>query len=258
MKNYNKKTSSILATLFFFTIFSSCISYSNVPLTECNHPSGWCKEIRDLANISWKYAQLSKNVYNKPFQYDVTKHFDKIKDYENRDLSFFATLYREKSTGQFIFIYRGTDSLKDFQTGNNPFNQKQNKYALEIYDQSRDSLRFTNCIVAGHSLGGGIATHISLNRNNVKSFSFNGSPVFRNKLKIINDRYSIVENGEVLKIARIFGREADQLYTSIGCSTGNAINQHDMQSLATCITQIAAATNTEATESLLQNGIIAK
>lgn len=258
MKNFNQKTSSILATLLVFATLSSCNSIIKDPLTECNHPSGWCKEIRDLANISWKYAQLSKNVYNKPFQYDVTNYFDRIKDYENTDLSFFATLYKEKSTGQYIFVYRGTDSIIDFPRGNNPFKQDQNKYALEIYDQAKDSLHFNNCIVAGHSLGGGIATHISLNRKNVKSFSFNGSPVFRNKLKIENDRYSIVEHGEVLKLARILGREADQLYTSIGCSKGNSIDQHDMQSLATCLTQIAATTDTEATESLMHNGIIAK
>lgn len=254
---YNKHSiQSILIVVLLSISFTSCISYTNIPLTECEHASGWCKEIREVANKSWKYSQLSKNVYNKPFQFNLDKYFEKIEDFENKNLHFFASLYREKSTGLFVFIFRGTDSGQDFYTGNNPFRQKQNKFALEVYDSIKKRFGFDSCVVAGHSLGGGIAIHLSLNRENITAFSFNGSPVFRNKKKIENERYSIVENGEVLKLARILGREADQLYTSINCSNGNPIKQHDMKSLAICLTQIAASDNKEATESLLLNGVI--
>jgi hypothetical protein len=255
--NCNKHSiQNILIILLLLLSFSSCISYVKIPLTDCEHASGWCKEIRDVANKSWKYSQLSKNVYNKPFQFNLDKYFEKIEDFENKNIGFFATLYKEKSTGQFVLIFRGTDSGKDFNNGNNPIRQKQNKFALETYDIIKKRFGFDSCVVAGHSLGGGIAIHLSLNRENCTAFSFNGSPVFRNKNKIVNERYSIVENGEVLKLARILGREADQLYTSINCSNGNPIKQHDMKSLAICLTQIAASDNKEATESLLLNGII--
>ncbi|MGX7668880.1 Mbeg1-like protein [Flavobacterium pedocola] len=247
----------IIALLTIISInFQSCISYTKVPLSDCDHTSGWCKEIRDIAVKSWKYAQLSKNVYNKTFQFKTDKYFEKIENFENESINFFAVLYKEKQENQYVLVFRGTDSFNDFKTGNNPFKQEQNKYALKIYDLIKRRYNFQNCIVAGHSLGGGIAIHVSLNRENITAFTFNGSPVFKNKNNISNERYSIVENGEVLKIARILGREADQLYTSIDCSSGNTIKQHDMKNLAICLTQIAAVENKEATESLILNGII--
>lgn len=242
-----------IVLLSFFMILYSCGSRKT--LTECDHPSGWCKEIREISDKSWKYAQLSKNVYNKPFQFNVDKYFEKVEDFENKEIDFFATLYKDKITGKYIFVFRGTDSFKDFSTGNNPFRQKQNKYGMEIFDQCRNKYHITDCVVTGHSLGGGIATHISLNREHATAYTFNRSPVFRNKLKIKNDRYTIVENGEILKAARLFGREPNQLYTSIGCTKGNPIKQHDMQALAECLTKIAAFEDNEAKESLLLNHI---
>ena len=224
-------------------------------MTGCNHPSGWCNEIRNIANKSWKYGQLCKNVYNKPFSFQVSDYFEKIQDFENKSIDFFATLYKDKSSNEFVLVFRGTDSFEDFKTGNNPFKQSQNKYALEIYDEIKKQYGFNKCIVTGHSLGGAIAINISLNRQNVTVFSFNSSPVFKNINNISNDRYSIVENGEILKLLRIFGREATQLYTSIGCSNGDPIKQHDMKSLAICLTQIASIESIEAKNSLIKNGI---
>src|SRR5688572_2009995 len=90
-----------------FVILCSC--GSRRPLTECDHPSGWCKEIREISDKSWKYAQLSKNVYNKPFQFNLEKYFEKIEDFENKEIDFFATLYKDKLTGKYIFVFRGTD-----------------------------------------------------------------------------------------------------------------------------------------------------
>ncbi|GAB0157777.1 hypothetical protein CHRYSEOSP005_30600 [Chryseobacterium sp. Alg-005] len=246
---------SLKSVLLLSFLIALCNCSSRRALTECDHPSGWCKEIRDISDKSWKYAQLSKNVYNKSFQFNLDKYFEKVEDFENKEMDFFATLYKDKLTGMHVFVFRGTDSFKDFSTGNNPVNQKQNKYGLEIFDQCRSKYNFNECIVTGHSLGGGIATHISLNRVNATAFTFNRSPVFRNKMKIKNSRYTIVENGEILKAARLFGKEPNQLYTSIGCTKGNPVKQHDMQALAECLTRIAAFEDNEAKESLILNHI---
>ena len=244
-----------LLLLFLVIIFTSCIFSKKILLTECNHPSGWCKEIREISQKSWKYAQLSKNVYNKEIQFNVTPYFDKIGDYERPEISFFASVYLNKKSKEYVVVFRGTDSFKDFSTGNNPFKSRQNNYALELFDKLKDSLKFQKCTVTGHSLGGGISMHLSLNRENVVAYSFNGSPVFKNRMKIENERYSIVENGEVLKMTRIFGREATQLYTSINCNPGNPIAQHDMQKFAVCLTKIASFSDDEAKSSLILNKI---
>lgn len=238
-----------LFSLWILLCLSSCISYQKIPLTDC-----WCKEIRVLAAHSWKYAQLSKNVYNKSFMYRVDD-FHELNSYEDTSLSFFAILYENIRTKELVLVFRGTDSPKDFPTGNNPFYQKQNTYALTIFDEIVKTYQPKDITVAGHSLGGGLAINISLNRENVKAYSFNGSPVFKNKLNYKNTRYSIVEYGEVLKLPRVFGREATQEYTSIGCSIGNSVKQHDMKSLADCLTRIAASEDTEALKSLSTNNI---
>jgi hypothetical protein len=244
-----KKLLLLVISIF---LFSGCNSYK-IKLTGCDHPSGWANEIRGISSKSWKYAQLSKNEYNKDFKYDVSKYFDLIKTFPNKVIDFYAELYKDKSNGDFVLVFRGTDSFKDFRTGNFPFKQMQNEYARKIYDKILTKYGSQNYIVTGHSLGGGIAIDISLNRKNVTAYSFNGSPVFRNINNFKNDRYSIVENGEILKIVRLLGREANQLYTSIGCSKGDPITQHDMKSLATCLTQIGGIQDIEARESLKTN-----
>lgn len=248
-----KNLKFIIFLIPFFVIFSNCIPQKK--MTNCSYPD-WCKEIRDISCKSWKYAQLSKNVYNKSFQFNLNKYFEKVEDFEDEKIDFFATLYKDKITGKYIFVFRGTDSFVDMYTGNNPFRQKQNKKGMEIYKESKAKYHFNECIVSGHSLGGGIATHISLNEENVTAYTFNRSPVFRNKLKKKNDRYTIVENGEILKIARLLGKEPNQLYVSIGCSKGNPISQHDMRKLAECLTKIASNEDKEAKESLELNKII--
>ncbi len=243
----------VIFVLFAFQLVS-CHT-RKIALTECDHPSGWCKEIRVLAAHSWKYAQLCKNVYNKAFTYQISDYFEEIQQYENREIGFYAALFRDKSSGEYTLAFRGTDEPKDFRKGNNPFNLKQQAYALKIYDEIIQKYNPTKMCVAGHSLGGALATHVSLNREKVKSYSFNGSPVFKNDLDFENLRYSIVETGEILKIVRMMGRKATQEYTSIGCSKGGPIKQHDMQRLATCLTRIATAEDPEALKSLAKNNI---
>lgn len=224
-------------------------------LTGCDHYSKWCNEIRAMAVQSWKYSQLSKNVYDQEYQFDISKLYKKNESFEKETIGFNAELFQDLNNGEYVLVFRGTDSTIDYRRGNNPFKQQQNEYALEVFDKVRKRYGGEKFTVAGHSLGGGIAIHISLNRVNVIAYSFNGSPVFNNRGNFKNERYSIVENGEVLKLFRSPAREATQLYTSLGCSRGNPVNQHGMKNLAICLTQIAAIESEEAKNSLNLNEI---
>lgn len=242
------------ALLVFLVVLAGCGS-TKEKLTGCDHYSGWCNEIRELAAQSWKYGQLSKNVYEQEFQFDLSSFYERIADFEKEEIDFYSSLYRDRASEEYILVFRGTDSPLDWKTGNNPYKQQQNLYALEIFDEIKERYGLEEMTVVGHSLGGGIAIHISLNRKGATAYSFNGSPVFRNQGNEENKRYSIVENGEILKLLRIPGREATQLYTSIGCSGGNPLSQHDMESLAVCLTQIAAIESDDAKRSLDGNNI---
>jgi len=222
------------------SLFVSCSSYKKIKLTDCQHSSGYCKEIRDEAFKSWKYAMLSNNVYGKKM-YNVSQLFTFLEKHEDTILNYYSELYKDNNTGEYVLVFRGTDSITDFQTGNNPINQEQNKHALNIYDDVKNRYSIDSIIATGHSLGGGISTNLSLNREKIKTYIFNASPVFnRNGNRIDNDRHSIAENGEILKITRLFGREADQIYTSINCSKGNPVKQHGILPLTNCLIKIAS------------------
>ena len=111
--------------------------------------------------------------------------------------------------------------------------------------------------VTGHSLSGGIATHVSLRRDGADAYVFNTSPRFsRNGPVPPNRRLSIVEFGEALKVPRIFGPEPRQTYISLNCTPGfNFFKGHKIRRLAECLTRIAAWGDMEARESLRRNRI---
>ncbi len=242
--------------IFLYLLVAGCTGITQIELTGKDHYSGWSHQVRELAIHSWGYAQLSQNVYNKNFRFDVEVDFKKIEYFQHESLDFYASLFKDERSGDYILVFRGTDSFKDFRTGNNPFVQKQNELALKIFDGIRKKYQSNNIIVAGHSLGGGIAIHVSLNREGATAYSFNGSPVFKREQGAMdNKRYSIVEYGEVLKGVRAAAKEATQLYTSIGCVKGAPIKQHSMKALAICLTQIAAIEDVYADASLLRNNI---
>lgn len=223
------------------------------PLTECDHPSGWCKEIRELAVHAWPYAQLSYVVYRKPQNLYLAQTFREVSVHENAAIGFYAVLFEDNRDKSLIFVIRGTEDITDWTAGN--LSQDQNTFGLEAFRSIASANPGRRMVVAGHSLGGGVAMHISLNTTVASAYSFNGSPNFRKYgEEPTTKRHSIVENGEILKLGRIFGREATQTYTSIGCSKGNPIYQHAQLLLAACLTQIAAVSDSSAEESLQANG----
>ncbi len=226
-------------------------------LTGCDHYSGWSDQVRELANHSWVYAQLSQNVYHGEYTYELGDRFQLVSEYPDHELDFYASLFHDLRDGEYVLVFRGTDTPEDWVTGNNPMSPRQAEHALRLYDSARNDLGLDPMAVAGHSLGGGLAIHVSLNRPVIAAYSFNGSPVFRQLGEPVeNERYSIAEYGEILKIGRIFGREATQQYTSIDCTEDRLWwGQHGMQLLATCLTQIAAIAESEAMASLVRNGI---
>lgn len=236
------KTMRVRLYLAILIGLTGCTTSSQVTLTGCDHSSGWCDQIRSLAKHSALPAKLAYNVYKEADQFDVSEHYHLVRDFEERRLSFFASLYKENNKDNYVLAFRGTDSLADFRSGNNPIFQRQNGYALAIFDQVLSSYSPREMTVVGHSLGGGIAIHISLNRTNVKAYSFNGSPVFHSDgVPFKNSRYSIVEYGDVLKVGRLFGREAEQLYTSVGCTKEkNPFSQHAIKLLANCLVKMAS------------------
>ena len=229
-------------------------------LTECQHPSGWCKEIRNTAEESYIYAQMASNTYNDGSNFKLPKEYINTENKDNNGIGFAYSIYERRIKGELktiVISFRGTEGadFKDWWYGNAW--KMQNDDGLDLFDGIRETTPSKVKIVAiGHSLGGAIALEVSLKRENVDAYVFNTSPRFSaDGYNIKNKRVSIVENGEFLKSIRAPFREATQTYTSIGCSKGGPISQHEQAKLATCLTQIAAHQSDDAKQSLVLNDI---
>jgi Serine aminopeptidase, S33 len=249
----------ILAVLLL--ALPGCTYWRQVPLTNRNHPSGWSDQIRFAAVEAYEYAQMSNNAYASGHRYDLGPQFSNPENQPNDDLGFAYSVFERRVAGrpqEVIIAYRGTElpSARDWVPGN--ILGLQNARGLAVFERIRNSTpRSIPVTVTGHSLGGGIATHVSLRHPNVRTYIFNSSPRFWKKRDIPdNRRLSIVEYGEALKVGRLLGREAPQTYVSINCRRGfHPFEHHRIRGLGDCLTAIAAWEDPGARASLARNSI---
>jgi hypothetical protein len=244
------------------------------------HPSGWDKYVRVTAFETYTYAQMATNAYltpqcvlgtapnsceadyKKKAKFYLGSKIVALEAQDNDDIGFAYAVFARREAGrtrEIIIAYRGTENFADWWHGNLLFTQ--NHRGLELYRKWKkkaeamgDNVKVS---VTGHSLGGAIATYVSLVEKGANCYVFNASPRFRREATPVpdNHRVSVVEYGEVNKALRVFGRSPTQTYLSIGCSRGNAIKQHSMRALAECLTAAAAWEHPQARSSLVRNGI---
>lgn len=233
-----------------------------VAMTGCDHPSGWSQQIREMAVNVFPYAQLAVNAYADADPFSMGPEWEKLASFPNNAHGMAYDVWRRATAGrpEIVLAFRGTEfsKLSDWRDGN--FMTKQNADGVRAFDEWRKKYPEARFTVTGHSLGGGIATQISLSRSAVSSYIFNSSPRFKApEDPAVNSRVSVVEYGEILKAVRMLGREATQDYYSIGCIPGNPVAQHSSEPLAKCLTQIASWSPDDQTadESLARNGILA-
>lgn len=236
---------------------SSCIAWNKLPLTGLDHPSRFANEIRETGQQSYEYAQMAYNSYDVSDGFKLGPSLTAIEQQDVSDNNFQYKIFHRKNKGQLtevIIAFRGTDAILGDVSGN--VFLKQQKAGLELFDELRGKYKKVKITVAGHSLGGAIASHVTLNRKSVDGFFFNTSPRFlKGKRKYTNDRYSIVEYGEILKLLRLFGKEPTQIYTSINCTSGGLGDQHSSRNLAECLTWMAGWDDSKARASVIRNNI---
>lgn len=241
--------------IFLILLISACAGNKDNPQTV-SHYSGWSDQVIDIADKSWKYAQLSETIYEDGFDYKLTSKFKFIEVFHDELTGYYAELLTDLSNNELVIVFRGSDSFKNPKVTDTKFQQKQNALGLLTFDKVRIQYPTREIFVTGHSLGGEIAAHVSLNRENVTAYYFNSTLALDRKLKLIkNKRYNIVGNKKELPTEPLFYREPAQRFTSINCNNGNLLKEDSMKSLADCLTQISAIKNSNAMRSIKSIGL---
>jgi len=227
---------------------------------------------RNVAADAYLYAQLAYNAYaptdEKPPHFNLDGVFTRVAPApDNDEIGLAYTVYTRTEGAcapEVVVVFRGTEGVTNFPDmwhGNAL--GRQNTAGLEEFRKwvrwRNDNLPGARMTVVGHSLGGGIATYISINEDDVASFAFDGSPRYwrlDRSLRRVNIRHQVAETGEILFWARAVMPPTDQLYTPFNCTwSWKPITQHDMHTLAVCLTTVAAWESDEAERSLRVNNL---
>ena len=148
-----------------------------------------------------------------------------------------------------VVSFRGTDEPLDWIQNSIPFYRIQVDPAEHMFNAVRDRYAGSGAriVATGHSLGGGLAFHMSFRYKNVDAVVFNSSPVTKAGLTVEpgNHRVSIWESGEGLEplratVAGVRPRWEDVVRIKIRFLHGSPLAQHSMQAMAFNLVRLAA------------------
>ncbi|MEP0391575.1 MAG: hypothetical protein ABJ205_13220 [Erythrobacter sp.] len=158
-----------------------------------------------------------------------------------------------------VLAFRGTDfdGFSDIFYGS--LRNDQINLAVETF--AAEAARFDDSVpwvVTGHSLGGALATEVSVANPQVRAFMFNTSPFYGGDAMSNDVRRTVFnERGELLRrFAKFKSAPAAEVYT-INCRPGaSAIKKHSMRLLADCLTWIAAYADKDALQMVETQGVV--
>ena len=221
-----------------------------------SEPGGWCDFVRETAVKSYPYAMLASNAYRDEDEYAVLPSGIIEREANENDDSGLAYLVFDRfemidgAKGKLlarIIAFRGTEfgSVSDVFSGS--LGSSQQKGARSVYAAERAALDAEHGVdipieVTGHSLGGALATQISIDNSGVKAFVFNTSPFFSgDPMQNDMDRLAIAERGEFLRFLRRYKAPPAADAVVINCNpSASAGEKHSIRKLADCLTWIAA------------------
>ncbi len=235
-------------------------------------PGGWCQFVRDTAKQTYGYAMLSSNAYLDEDTYTQLPPAFVVRDKADNDDSGLAysvfdrfAVGADGSQGALeahIIAFRGTEAGSTSDIFSGSLGDAQREGAAMVYAAERAKLdaRGQSAVpieTTGHSLGGALATEISINNPGVKAFVFNTSPFFRgDPMANDTDRVAVAERGEFLRVLRRYKASPAADVLTINCSpSANAGAKHSIRRLGDCLTWIAAYGDRAAFATLAPNGI---
>ncbi|MDN3644959.1 hypothetical protein QWY75_01920 [Pontixanthobacter aestiaquae] len=236
-----------------------------------SEPGGWCGFVREAAVESYAYAMLSSNAYKDDDTYTrLPLAFVERKAADNDESGLAYSVFdkyemRGSERGKLIarvLAFRGTEAGSTSDIFSGSLGDGQRNGARMVYDAERaqldaELLQTVPLQVTGHSLGGALATQISIENPQVRAYVFNTSPFFSgDPMANAMDRLAVSERGEFLRVLRRYKASpaADVLVINCNPSAGTGA-KHSIRKLADCLTWIAAYDDPAAYAALEPNDI---
>lgn len=258
-------------------LLGGCVTYPDISQSRspCRmEPGGWCAFVRDAAVDAFPYALASTNAYrgdDDTFS-QANRVLQRIERLpiapEDAEKGFGYEIFNQFAPGSGsnaarapiarVLAFRGTDftGLGDIFYGT--LRNDQIDIAMRYFDAERarrgDDLPW---IVTGHSLGGALATEVSVRHPDVRAYMFNTSPFYRSEVRENAAQRTVFnERGEVLRRFAKYGEPAAANIFTINCEPRKgSITKHKVRPLADCITWIAAYASADALAVVKANGI---
>lgn len=196
--------------------------------------------LKKVAKENYVYALMSANAYDKGFQVEIPGW-----ERTNRLISkhgFSADIYISDNHKNVVIAYRGTDDLKDWTYANlDTDGEGQYLDADNVFKKVVKKYSDLKIMTVGHSLGGGLAIHVSVTHKDIDAVVFNPSPrvfVSKDDIKYTNKVTIIYETGEILTAIRAMFTTLNKIdhteykYNYLG---GHSISEHSMPNFASCM-----------------------
>lgn len=247
------------ALVLLAALLGGCVTYPDITQSRspCRmEPGGWCGFVRDAAVASFPYALASTNAYQgdsdtyeslepllKRLERLPIEPADAKKGFDYQIFEQYAGAGDQRRLSAHVLAFRGTDfgGTKDFWFGSVRHDQFEiaERYFLAERERWGDEVPW---IVTGHSLGGALATEISIKYPDVRAYMFNVSPFYRGDALINSANRTVInERGEALRFLRKYrtAPAADMFVVNCAPEAGS-LAKHKIRQLADCLTWIAA------------------